>query len=161
MFRLVGQLQTNQGLAVIGVSLTISFLTLPLYQRADAVQQKQRDAQKSMAHWINHIKKTFKGDERFMMLQTYYRENNYSPLSNPLLFLVNSTCYAIGFFLLWAGIIRYILPDTLKQIFDCIMWIVAGVFLIDYMCFGRNLGNLSAFLTFTNGLNISRKENRI
>ena len=81
MFRLVGQLQTNQGLAVIGVSLAISLLTLPLYQRADAVQQKQRDAQKSMAHWINHIKKTFKGDERFMMLQTYYRENNYSPLS--------------------------------------------------------------------------------
>ena len=393
MFRLVGSLQTNQGLAVIGVSLTISLLTLPLYQRADAVQQKQRDAQKSMAHWINHIKKTFKGDERFMMLQTYYRENNYSPLSalngsisllleipffiaayhflsnlevlngasfiiisdlgkadglikigstsinllpilmttincisaaiylkdfplkdkiqtyamaliflvllynspsglvvywtcnnlfslvknifyrlknpkkvlcfvcaitgtlftvsmffsgklnsqkkfifmiflqvviliplamlylrriipnnifskrfrlnklssplvfslaglflviltgilipssviasspaefvdlqnyrNPLLFLVNSTCYAIGFFLLWAGIIRYILPDTSKQIFDCIMWIVAGVFLIDYMCFGRNLGNLSAFLTFTDGLNISRNEKLI
>ena len=393
MFRLVGQLQTNQGLAVIGVSLAISLLTLPLYQRADAVQQKQRDAQKSMAHWINHIKKTFKGDERFMMLQTYYRENNYSPLSalngsisllleipffiaayhflsnlevlngasfliisdlgkadglikigsisinllpilmttincisaaiylkdfplkdkiqtygmaliflvllynspsglvvywtcnnlfslvknifyrlknpkkvlcfvcaitgtlftvsmffsgklnsqkkfifmiflqvviliplamfylrrivpntrvskrsrvnkqssplvfilagvflviltgilipssviasspaefvdlqnyrNPLLFLVNSTSYAIGFFLLWAGIIRYILPDTSKQIFDCIMWIVAGVFLIDYMCFGRNLGNLSAFLTFTDGLNISRNEKLI
>lgn len=393
MFRLVGQLQTNQGLAVIGVSFTISLLTLPLYQRADAVQQKQRDAQKSMAHWINHIKKTFKGDERFMMLQTYYRENNYSPLSalngsisllleipffiaayhflsnlevlngasfiiisdlgkadglikigsisinllpllmttincisaaiylkdfplkdkiqtyamaliflvllynspsglvvywtcnnlfslvknifyrlknpkkvlcfvcaitgtlftvsmffsgklnsqkrfifmiflqvviliplamlylrriipnnivskrfrlnklssplvfslagvflviltgilipssviasspaefvdlqnyrNPLLFLVNSTCYAIGFFLLWAGIIRYILPDTSKQIFDCIMWIVAGVFLIDYMCFGRNLGNLSAFLTFTDGLDISRNEKLI
>ena len=50
MFRLVGQLQTNQGLAVIGVSLAISLLTLPLYQRADAVQQKQRDVQKSMAH---------------------------------------------------------------------------------------------------------------
>ena len=81
MYRLVGARETNEGIAVIGVSIAISLLTLPLYKRADAVQQKQRDIQNSMAHWINHIKKTFKGDERFMMLQAYYRENHYSPLS--------------------------------------------------------------------------------
>ena len=80
MFRLVGQRETNQGLAVIGVSLAISLLTLPLYHNADAVQQKQRLIQKKMEHWVSHIRKTFKGDERFMMLNTYYRENNYSPL---------------------------------------------------------------------------------
>ena len=68
LFRLVGQHETNQGLAVIGVSLAISFLTLPLYARADAVQQKERDIQKKLLHWVTHIKKTFKGDERFMML---------------------------------------------------------------------------------------------
>jgi len=28
---------------------------------------------------VDHIKKTFTGDERMMMLQTYYRQNNYSP----------------------------------------------------------------------------------
>ena len=81
LFRLVGQRATNQGLALIGVSLTISLLTLPLYRRADIVQQKQRDIQNKLAYWVNHIKKTFKGDEQFMMLQTYYRQNNYSPLS--------------------------------------------------------------------------------
>lgn len=80
MFRILGQRQTNQGLAVIGVSITISFLTLPLYRRADAVQQKERDTQKKLSKWVNHIKKTFKGDERFMMLQTYYKENGYSPI---------------------------------------------------------------------------------
>ena len=80
MFRLVGQRQTNQGFAVIGVSLAISLLTLPLYRRADAVQQKERDLQKKLSYWVSHIKKHFKGDERFMMLQTYYRENGYSPL---------------------------------------------------------------------------------
>lgn len=36
MFHLVGAQETNQGIAVIGVSLTISLLTLPLYMRADA-----------------------------------------------------------------------------------------------------------------------------
>ena len=80
MFRILGQRQTNQGLAVIGVSIAISFLTLPLYRRADAVQQKERDTQKKLSKWVNHIKKTFKGDERFMMLQTYYKENGYSPI---------------------------------------------------------------------------------
>ena len=77
LFRLVGH---NQGIAVIGVSVAISLLTLPLYRRADAVQQKERDTQKRLAYQVNRIKKAFKGDERFMMLQTYYRENNYSPL---------------------------------------------------------------------------------
>lgn len=80
MFRILGQRQTNQGLAVIGVSIAISLLTLPLYRRADAVQQKERDLQKKLSHWTALIKKTFKGDERFMMLQTYWRENGYSPL---------------------------------------------------------------------------------
>lgn len=80
MFRILGQRQTNQGLAVIGVSLAISFLTLPLYRMADKVQQKERDTQKNLSKWVNHIKKTFKGDERFMMLQAYYKENGYSPI---------------------------------------------------------------------------------
>lgn len=80
MFRVLGQRETNQGLAVIGVSLAISFLTLPLYRMADKVQQKERDTQKQLSKWVNHIKKTFKGDERFMMLQTYYKENGYSPI---------------------------------------------------------------------------------
>ena len=393
MFHLVGAQETNQGIAIIGVSLTISLLTLPLYRRADAVQQKQRDIQNELSHWINHIKKTFKGDERFMMLQTYYRENNYSPLSalngsisllleipffiaayhflshlnvlngakftiitdlgqpdallkigklsvntlpvlmtlincvssaiylkgfplkdklqtygmaliflvllynspsglvvywtcnnlfslfknlfykiknpkkvlcfvcaifgtlftiilflkgkiiskprlvfiiifqisvllpllimiikqhynkslikldifrtyqssfptfilsgiflviltgilipssviasspaefinlqnyrNPLLFLVNSSCYAIGFFLLWASIIRYVLSEKAKCFLDCILWIFAGVFILDYMCFGKNIGNLSALLTYTDGLYISKIEKLI
>ena len=80
MWRLVGQHQTNQGLAVIGVSVAISLLTLPLYRRADTVQQKERDLQKSLSYWVNHIKKSFKGDERYMMLQAYYRQNGYSPI---------------------------------------------------------------------------------
>lgn len=390
MFRLVGNQQTNQGIAIIGVSLAISLLTFPLYHHADAVQKRQRDIQNAMSHWVNHIKKTFKSDERFMMLQTYYRENNYTPLSalngsisllleipffiaayhflshlevlngsrfllisdlgqpdklirfgglsanllpvlmtiincissaiylkgfskkdklqtygmaliflvllynspsglviywtcnnifsliknifykiknpkkvlcfvcailgslftivlifagkidsfkrlvfiiilqiavlvplimlfackflgehtreknecknqksyiltfclagiflvvltgilipssvissspaefvdlqnyrNPLLFLINSSCYAIGFFLLWAGIIRYMLPNKSKIILDCVLWIVAGIFLLDYMCFGKKLGTLSPFLIYNDGLNISTTE---
>ena len=81
MFRLLGQRSTNQGLAVIGVSVVISLLTLPLYRRADAVQQKERELQAKLSGGIKRIRKVFKGDERFMMLQAFYRENKYSPFS--------------------------------------------------------------------------------
>ena len=68
--------------AVVGVSLTINYLALPLYNIADSLQEKERKIQNDLSHWVSHIKRTFKGDERFMMLQAYYRENHYHPLYN-------------------------------------------------------------------------------
>ena len=395
MFRILGHGRTNQGLAVIGVSLAVSLLTLPLYRQADAVQQKARDIQKKMSRWVNHIRKTFKGDERFMMLRTYYRINDYSPLSalngsisllleipffmaayhflshlgslngasfwiikdlgkpdgllhmgavsinilpilmtvinciasavylkgfpikdkvqtygmaiiflvllysspaglviywtcnnifsliknifyklkhpretayiisaiagtaitfsivlsgiimsvnriiaivifqlvailplicymskkyisnlgkkasillgsdnsnssglfflsgvfltllfgvlipssvissspaefinlldyhNPFLFLINSSCYAIGFFLVWMGIIRHMLPKNARQILNLLLWILSGVCLLNYMCFGKNLGVLSPLLEFETGVDFSKAEKLI
>ena len=66
--------------AILAVSLAVNFLALPLYNIADSLQEKERNIQMSLAKWVKHIKKHFKGDERFMMLQAYYRENNYHPL---------------------------------------------------------------------------------
>ena len=69
----------NCGLAILVMSLTMNFLLLPLYRRADAIQDEERAIVKKMAPGVAHIKKTFKGDERFMMLQTYYRQHHYKP----------------------------------------------------------------------------------
>lgn len=66
--------------AIIGVSLVINFLALPLYNIADDLQEKERKLQKALESRVKRIKKGFKGDEQFMMLQTYYRQNNYHPL---------------------------------------------------------------------------------
>ena len=66
--------------AICCVSIVINFLALPLYNIADSLQEKERNIQQSLSKWVKHIKKNFKGDERFMMLQTYYRENGYHPL---------------------------------------------------------------------------------
>lgn len=66
--------------AVCGVSLAINFLALPLYNIADSLQAKERRIAKEMEPRIQRIKRAFKGDERFMILQTYYRECNYNPL---------------------------------------------------------------------------------
>ena len=66
--------------AIVAVSLAVNFLALPLYNMADALQLKERQLQLKMAPWIKHIKATFKGDEQFMMLNTWYRQNGYHPL---------------------------------------------------------------------------------
>ena len=79
VYGLANLILNNCGLAILAMGLTMNFLLLPLYRRADAIQAEERAAEDRLAPWVKHIKKTFKGDERFMMLQTYYRQNGYRP----------------------------------------------------------------------------------
>ncbi len=69
----------DPGLSIIALSLMMNFLVLPLYMRADAMQEEEQKMEAKLAPGIAHIKKTFKGDEQVMMLQTYYRQNQYKP----------------------------------------------------------------------------------
>lgn len=79
VFVFANRIIQNPGLSIIALSLVVNFLVLPLYKKADDMQAEQRETEEKLKHWVTHIKKTFKGDERFMMLQTYYRQNNYKP----------------------------------------------------------------------------------
>ena len=67
----------SAGLSIVAMSLVINLLLLPLYFRADKLEKEQRFKKNKMSSWVKHINKTFKGDERIMMLQAYYRENHY------------------------------------------------------------------------------------
>lgn len=69
----------NPGLSIVILSLAMNLLILPLYRRADAMQEEERETEQRLRKGITHIKKTFKGDERMMILQTYYRQNHYKP----------------------------------------------------------------------------------
>lgn len=80
IFSIMYRIFDNVGLAIVSVSIAVNVLSLPLYRRADAIQDEERRMQKLLAEPVKHIKKTFKGDERFMMLQAYYTEQKYSPL---------------------------------------------------------------------------------
>lgn len=71
----------HPGPSVIVLSLAMNILVLPLYKRADEIQIAARDTENKLKDTVAHIKKTFSGDERMMILQTYYRQNNYNPLS--------------------------------------------------------------------------------
>ena len=70
----------NAGAAVIPLSLCLNFLLLPLYNRADAIQKAEREREQLMAPGVDHINSVFKGDERYMMLQAYYRLHSYKPV---------------------------------------------------------------------------------
>jgi membrane protein insertase Oxa1/YidC/SpoIIIJ len=70
----------NPGVSILGVSITVSICTLPLYFVAEKHQYKERNLQKRLTPKINKIKAVFKGDEQYMILSTYYRQNNYHPV---------------------------------------------------------------------------------
>ena len=79
VFVLANRQLPHPGFAIIALSLVMNFLVLPLYRRADAIQEEERDIEAKLARGVAHIKKVFKGDEKMMMLRTYYRQNNYLP----------------------------------------------------------------------------------
>ena len=80
IFTVANRIIGNEGLSIIFLSIAVNFLVLPLYKRADELQAEERDIQAKMAYRIKRTKETFKGDERFMMLQEYYRINHYKPI---------------------------------------------------------------------------------
>ncbi|MCR5649737.1 MAG: membrane protein insertase YidC [Lachnospiraceae bacterium] len=80
VFSLSMKVFSDAGISIIFVSLAVQFLVLPLYKRADALQEADRRKQEEMKKWITHIKKTFKKDERFMILSEYYRQQDYEPV---------------------------------------------------------------------------------
>ncbi len=80
IFSIANRLIGNAGLSIIFLSLAVNFLVLPLYKRADELQAEERDIQAKMAYRLKRTKETFKGDERFFMIQEYYRINHYKPV---------------------------------------------------------------------------------
>ena len=80
IFWLMYGILDNVPMAIISVSVLVSFLVLPLYLRADSIQEDERKKQKQMDAWVKHIRKNFSGDERYMLQTAYYREMQYRPL---------------------------------------------------------------------------------
>ena len=80
IFSIANRLIGNAGLSIIFLSLAVNFLVLPLYKRADELQAEERDLQAKMAYRLKRTKQTFNGDERFFMVQEYYRINHYKPV---------------------------------------------------------------------------------
>jgi len=80
VFLLFFKVFKNAAFSVFGVSLTVSFLSLPLYIMAERLQNVERETIRRLKPTVNKIKSVFSGDEQFMILSTYYRQNHYHPL---------------------------------------------------------------------------------
>jgi YidC/Oxa1 family membrane protein insertase len=70
----------SPGLSVICLSIAVSTIILPIYLMAEEKQKAEREKQKQMKEKIDKIKAVFKGDERYMLISTFYRQNNYHPI---------------------------------------------------------------------------------
>ncbi|MDR1588126.1 MAG: YidC/Oxa1 family membrane protein insertase [Treponema sp.] len=70
----------NSAIAVLGLGVTVSICTLPLYFIAEKHQQSERAIQKRLKPKIDKIKAVFSGDERHMILSACYRQNHYHPV---------------------------------------------------------------------------------
>jgi YidC/Oxa1 family membrane protein insertase len=70
----------NFALSLVAVSFLVSVLILPLYFIAEKLQTQERKKQKEMQPRIKKIREMFTGDERYMLLSTYYRQNHYHPV---------------------------------------------------------------------------------
>ncbi len=79
IFVLANMFLNNPGFSIIALSLVMNILVLPLYKRADAMQEESRITEQKLHRGVSHIKKVFSSDEKMMILQTYYRQNNYKP----------------------------------------------------------------------------------
>ncbi len=79
IFTMANNVLDNPGLSVIVLSILMNILVLPLYRRADAMQEAARDMDLKLAPGVKHIKRIFTGETRMMILQTYYRQNSYKP----------------------------------------------------------------------------------
>lgn len=70
----------NQGISVLFVSVTVTLFCLPLYIVAERWQETQRKTEARLKDGVERIKRCFKGDEQYMILTTFYRQNHYHPM---------------------------------------------------------------------------------
>jgi YidC/Oxa1 family membrane protein insertase len=80
VFMFAQSLFNSTGVSIIFISGTVSVLCLPLYMVAENWQEIERNIQKRLTPKIVKIKAVFRGDERYMVLSAYYRQNHYHPI---------------------------------------------------------------------------------
>ncbi|GHT91554.1 membrane protein [Spirochaetia bacterium] len=67
-------------ISIAGVSIAVTFLCLPLYVVAEKWQETERNTVKRLKPKIDKIRAAFRGDEQYMVLSTYYKQNHYHPV---------------------------------------------------------------------------------
>jgi YidC/Oxa1 family membrane protein insertase len=77
---LIYKIFEKPAVSVIGVSVAVTLLCLPLYIMAEKWQQIERDTVKRLKPKVDKIKSVFRGDEQYMILSVFYRQNRYHPV---------------------------------------------------------------------------------
>ncbi|MCR5251242.1 MAG: YidC/Oxa1 family membrane protein insertase [Lachnospiraceae bacterium] len=78
LFRIFGSVPAT----LLFLSLAVNILTMPLYRRAELLSDEERKKQEEMRPRLALIRRSFRGDERTMMIARYYRCCSYSQLQS-------------------------------------------------------------------------------
>ena len=70
----------SYGGAIIALSLLVNLIMVPFYHIAEKWQVAERNIKAKLAPKIKEIKTAYRGQERFFMLRTLYRQHNYQPI---------------------------------------------------------------------------------
>lgn len=73
-------LTDSYGVSILLLSLSITLLASPVYYIADKWKNVEGKITQKLAANIKEIKSVYSGQERYMMLRTLYRQNNYHPI---------------------------------------------------------------------------------
>lgn len=127
------------------ISLVVTLVSLPFYCRADTIRLEEEKKYSKIEPYINKIKRNFKGDERFFLLSTLYRQNNY----NPIMAIRNSfsLLLQIPFF-----IAAYHFISNLELLKGHVYWIISDLSKPDMLLniFNTNINILPIFMTIIN-----------
>ena len=80
IFALKNVLVLNPILAILFISFIVNMLSYPIFAKIENMCQKDNEDYQKLLPRINSIKKNFKGSEKRMLLETYFRQNHYHPL---------------------------------------------------------------------------------
>jgi YidC/Oxa1 family membrane protein insertase len=80
VYVLIYKIFENLIVSILGVSVAVTLLCLPLYIVAEEWQKKERNIHRKLKPKIDKIKSVFKNDEQYMIISTYYRQNHYHPI---------------------------------------------------------------------------------
>ena len=64
----------------------------------------------------------------------------------------------IGIFLVWGMIVFIFMGKKVRYYFSLIVFVLIGIFIVDHMGFGHNLGNMSALLVYDKNISYSMLE---
>ena len=70
----------SYGLSLILMSIAVNTVILPIYNKVEGWQEEERALKARMAPMEAMIREVFKGQERFAMISTLYRQHGYSQL---------------------------------------------------------------------------------
>lgn len=150
------KLTGSYGWAIVFMSLVVNIFVLPIYIQAERWQEEERRLKASISKKENMIKRSFKGQERFAMISTLYRQSGYSP------FLALRS--SLGFFLqIPFFIAAYVylsgLPELSHQKFGFLTnlgepdgLLVIGGFAINLLPLIMTIINLASSFVYTTGL---------